>query len=117
MRFAKLGYRVVYGSRNPESEDVKALVESTGHLASAVPSMEASQQAHIVVIAIAWPQMETVAQSLGSLDGKIVIDISAPVRQGDDGYPEVMMDKSGAEAIQEWNPGARVVKAFGTVGS
>jgi lactate dehydrogenase-like 2-hydroxyacid dehydrogenase len=29
-RFAELGYRVVYGSRNPESDKVKALVRRTG---------------------------------------------------------------------------------------
>ena len=34
-RFADLGYRVVYGSRNPESDRVRALVEKTGGNASA----------------------------------------------------------------------------------
>ena len=34
-RFAKLGYRVVYGSRTPDSEKVRALVQMTGAKASA----------------------------------------------------------------------------------
>ena len=35
--------------------------------------------------------METVAQSLGNLDGKIVIDVSMPFEQGDDGYPKHLL--------------------------
>jgi len=61
--------------------------------------------------------METAAQSLGNLDGKIVIDVSIPWTQGDDGYPEVMVETSSAELIQKWNPGAKVVKGLGTMSS
>jgi predicted dinucleotide-binding enzyme len=56
--------------------------------------------------------METVARNLGSLDGKIVIDISMPSEAADDGYYQSMVDTSSAEMIQQWNPGARVVKTF-----
>jgi ketol-acid reductoisomerase len=49
LRFAGLGYRVVYGSRNPESDRVKALVKMTGKNASATTQMEAAQQADIVL--------------------------------------------------------------------
>ena len=52
--------------------------------------------------------METVAQNLGSLDGKIVIDISFPHEQGDDGYYVPLLETSSAEMIQQWNPGAHV---------
>ena len=61
--------------------------------------------------------METVAQNLGNLDGKIVVDVSGPWTQGVDGYPEVRVDPSSAELIQKWNPGAKVVKGLGTMGS
>lgn len=117
-RFAGLGYRVVYGSRTPNSDRVEALVASTGHGASAATPMEAAQQGDIVLLLVPWPAMEQVAQSLGNLDGKIVIDVSMPFVQGDDGYPEHMFATgSSAERIQAWNPGAKVVKTFGTMGS
>lgn len=116
-RFAELGYRVIYGSRNPESNRVQALVKKTGKSASATTQMEAAQQADIVLTLVPWPAMETVAQNLGNLDGKIVVDVSMPFRQGDDGYPEHLLKTSSAEMIQGWNPGARVVKAFATMGS
>ena len=116
-RFAELGYRVVYGSRTPDSDRVKALVEMTGPNASATTQLEAAQQADIVLTLVPWPAMETVAQSLGNLDGKIVIDVSMPFKQGDDGYPEHLLETSSAEMIQKWNPGAKVVKTFATMGS
>jgi 8-hydroxy-5-deazaflavin:NADPH oxidoreductase len=116
-RLAGLGYRVIYGSRDPQSEKVRALVERTGNAASAAAQAAAAATADIVVLAIPWPAMETVAQNLGDLKGKIVIDISMPFRQGKDGYPEPLMPASSAEMIQRWNPGARVVKTLATMGS
>lgn len=116
-RFAGLGYRVVYGSRNPGSDRVQALVKKTGKNVTATTQMEAAQQADIVMLLVPWPPMETVAQNLGNLDGKIVIDVSMPFEQGDDGYPTHMLETSSAEMIQGWNPGAKVVKTFGTMGS
>jgi predicted dinucleotide-binding enzyme len=109
-RFAEIGYRVIYGSRDPTRESVRALVERTGSGATAMTQKEAAQAAGIVLLAVPWPPMEQVAQNLGNLDGKIVIDVSFPYRQAEDGYPESMVETSSAEMIQGWNPGARVVK-------
>ena len=117
MRLAALNYTIVYGSRNPDSDRVKALVLATGNHASATTQREAAQQGDIVFLPIPWPAMETVAQNLGSLEGKIVVDVSAPWTQGEDGYPETQVKPSSAEMIQKWNPGAKVVKGLGTMGS
>jgi predicted dinucleotide-binding enzyme len=116
-RFAKLGYRVIYGSRNPSSDKVKALVARTGENASATTQIEAAQQGDIILTLVPWPPMENAAQSLGNLDGKIILDASMPFQQGADGYPEKMLDTSSAELIQGWNPGAKVVKVFATMGA
>ena len=116
-RFAELGYRVIYGSRNPDSENSQNLVSMTGKNARITTQVLAAQAGDIVVLAVPWPAMETVAQNLGSLDGKIVIDISMPVEQAEDGYYVSIVATSSAEMIQSWNPGARVVKAFATQAS
>ncbi len=109
-KLAEIGYRVIYGSRDPTRESVRDLVERTGAGASATTQKEAAQAADIVLLAVPWPPMEQVAQNLGNLDGKIVIDVSFPFRQAEDGYPESMVETSSAEMIQGWNPGAKVVK-------
>ncbi len=111
-KLAEMDYRVIYGSRDPARESVQALVSRTGADSSATTQKQAAQEAEIVFLVVPWPAMEQVAQNLGNLDGKIVIDVSTPSRQGKDGYLESMVDTSSAEMIQGWNPGARVVKTL-----
>ena len=111
-KFADLGYEVVYGSRNPEGDKAQGVLAQTGGKSSVTNQKDAAQAGDIVVLAVPWPAMETVAQSLGDLAGKIVIDVSFPHQQGEDGYYEPMLETSSAEMIQSWNPGARVVKSF-----
>lgn len=109
-KLAGLGYRVIYGSRDPSRDYVQVLVKKTAPNAAATTQKEAAQSASIVLLAVPWPPMEQVAQSLGNLDGKIVIDVSFPFEQGPDGYPQSSVETSSAEMIQAWNPGAKVVK-------
>ena len=111
-KLAEIGYRVVYGSRDPTRESIQALVSRTGTDASATPQKQAAQEAEIVFLVVPWPAMEQVAQNLGNLDDKIVIDVSTPSRQAEDGYLESMVETSSAEMIQSWNPGAKVVKTL-----
>lgn len=109
-KLAEIGYRVIYGSRNPSRDYIEDLVTRTGPGTRAATQMEAAQAASIVLLAVPWPAMEQVAQDLGNLDGKIVIDVSFPFEQGPDGYPQSTVETSSAELIQSWNPGAKVVK-------
>ena len=111
-KLAQLGYEIIYGSREPEGEKASNVVAQTGGNSRATTQLEAAQAGDIVILAVPWPAMETVAQNLGSLDGKIVIDISFPHKQGDDGYYVPMLETSSPEMIQGWNPGAKVMKAF-----
>lgn len=111
-RFAELGYTVIYGSRHPDGDKAQDAVRLTGPNARVTTQREAAQAGDIVILAVPWPAMETVAQNLGSLDNKIVIDISFPHKQADDGYYESIVETSSAEMIQQWNPGARVLKTF-----
>ena len=70
------------------------------------------------MLLVPWPAMETITQNLGDMSGKVMIDVSwPPVKFTEDGYYVVTIDTSSAEMIQGWNPGAMVVKAFGTLGS
>lgn len=117
VRLAGLGHAVVYGSRKPESEKAQALVKLSGPNATVTTQREAAKQGEIVIAAVPWPPMGELAQNLGDLSGKVVVDITGPFTQGADGYPQKLVDTSSAEVIQGYNPRARVVKAWATVGA
>jgi predicted dinucleotide-binding enzyme len=117
-RLADLGYKIVYGSRDPESDKVVALLKKTGNGASAMTNDLAARKAEIVFLALPWGPMEQIIKSLGDMEGKTIIDLSWPDNEfGEDGYFQITADPSGAEIIQSWIPKAMVVKAFGTTGT
>jgi predicted dinucleotide-binding enzyme len=113
--FAAQGHAIVYGSRNPDRDDVRELVAKTGAGASARTPAAAAADADIVVIAVPWDAVETVVRSLGNLSGKIVLDPTNPRIIGDDGLRNWAVDSSNAEIIQGLAPGAHVVKALNTM--
>lgn len=108
-QLAQNGYQVIYGSRDPRRESVKQLLSASPG-ARAASQLEAAQQASVVLLVVPWPAMETVAQNLGDLHNKVLIDASIPYKMANDGYLESSVSTSSSELIQEWNSQAHVVK-------
>jgi 8-hydroxy-5-deazaflavin:NADPH oxidoreductase len=108
---AGLGYPLIYGSREPEREAVRALVARSGANASAALPRDAASQAEIIILGVPSDVLEEVARGLGDLTGKIVIDVSGgSKRVAEDGYLELVSDSTNAERIQSRHPTARVVR-------
>lgn len=91
----------------------QALVASHPGATAAVPG-EALGDSQLVIVATGYADAVAALQALGSLEGRIVVDITNPLT------PDYMAltlgyDRSAAEEIAKALPGAQVVKAFNTV--
>jgi predicted dinucleotide-binding enzyme len=116
-QFAKLGHRIIYGSRDPARASVQDLLVRTHKTASAISPSDAAAQANIIVLATPWTATEQVVKGLGDLAGKIIIDPTNAYAKAADGLREIGVETSAAELIQGWAPQAHVVKAFNTLNS
>jgi hypothetical protein len=114
-RWAQAGHDVTFGSRNPASDDMRQLVAKAGAAARAASSKEALEVSELLLLATPWPSTKAVLEGLGDLTGKVLIDATNPLLPDLSGL-EVGTTTSAAEQVAGWARGAKVVKAFNTVG-
>ncbi len=107
--WTKRGHNIMFGVRNPNSDKTRAALAKTN--AQVGTLAEAAAFGEVIVLAVPWPAVGETIAAMGNLDGKILIDpINAFVA------PSVQHG-SAAQDIAALAPGARVVKAFNTLGA
>jgi 8-hydroxy-5-deazaflavin:NADPH oxidoreductase len=115
-RWAKLGHEVVFGTRNPEGGDVQKLAARASGKTSAATLPDTCNECEILLLATPWPATAQIIAGLGDLNGKIVIDATNPLLPDLSGLTHGTTT-SGGEQVAKWASGAKVVKAFNTVGA
>ncbi len=77
---------------------------------------EAASSSPVVVLTVPWPAAEEAIRDCGDLAGKILVDCTNPLAPDLKGLT-VGLTTSAAEQVAGWAPGAKVVKAFNTIGA
>jgi hypothetical protein len=115
-RWAKAGHQVTFGSRDPSAPDMKQLLARSGSNAHAATLQDAAKSGEVLLLSTPWQATKEVVQGLGDLTGKVLIDATNPLLADLSGLA-LGTTTSAAEQVASWARGAKVVKAFNTVGS
>lgn len=117
--FAKKGYEVTIGTRDPKKAELRKWLQANDGHASVGTFAEAAARGDIVILATHGEATESVLDQVGSkpFDGKIVIDATNPL-DFSQGMPPGMFvgtTDSLGERVQRKLPKAKVVKCFNSV--
>lgn len=107
---ARKGHSVKFSSRQPQGEKMQALVVEAGPNASAGTAAETLAFGQLIVVAMPWGALETTVTSAGNWATKTVMDATNRFGPSPSGL-------SAAEDLAQLTPGAKVVKAFNTIGA
>jgi predicted dinucleotide-binding enzyme len=112
--WAEAGHQVMFASRNPE--ELMELVREAAPRASAGYADAAAYFADVIVLAVPPVAIPQLGEDFGDLmRGKILIDISNPRVDRDGEITNEWLEMGTGEAMAQYLPGTRFVKAFNTV--
>lgn len=114
--WAGKGHQVVFGARDTADSQLKQLLQAAGSNTSAASVREAAAFGDVVVIAVPWPAVLDAVRSAGDLTGKILIECTNPLAPDLSGLV-IGTTTSAGEEVARVAKGAKVVKAFNTIGA
>jgi predicted dinucleotide-binding enzyme len=114
--WASEGHQVLYASRNPQ--ELMDLVQSAAPMASAGFADAAAYFGDVILLAVPPSAIPQIGSDYGHLmEGKIVIDITNPRLDRDGEITNEWLAMGTGLAMAQYIPGARMVKAFNTLGA
>jgi len=114
LAWAEAGHQVMFATRNPE--ELMELVQQGAPRVSVAYADAAVYFADVVLLATPPVAFSQLSEDVGALmRGKIVIDISNPRVDRDGEITNQWLEQGTGEAMAEFFPGTRFVKAFNTV--
>lgn len=118
--WASKGHQVVFAVRNVNDDKVKKLISDTKGKVTAASIPDAVAQCDVVLLATPWQGAQDALKSAGNLAGKVLVDAVNPLEMGPAFLEKGLLvghTTSAGEQIAQWAKGAKVVKAFNTVGA
>ncbi|PZX93307.1 NADP oxidoreductase coenzyme F420-dependent [Flavobacterium aquariorum] len=117
--FVKGNRPIIIASR--KLEEAKALAQELGSLATASETVEAIKNADIIVLSVWFNTIQEFFKQYGTeLQGKIIIDPSNPIAPDENGgFKKIINENESAGQLNAalLPKGAKLVKAFGTLGA
>ena len=112
--WAKAGHEVMFSSRHPE--ELKEMAEDVG--AKVGTTEEAAEFGKVILLAIPYGKVPDIAEQIGSLNNKILIDAGNPYPNRDGEVAQKVIDDESQTAtgyVASLFPDAKTVKAFNSV--
>ncbi len=94
---------------------MQELIAASGSNARAATLKEAAAS-DVLLLAMPWPAVKDVVAGLGNLTNKVLIDATNPLLPDLSGLA-LGTSTSAGEQVAGWAAGAKVVKAFNTIGN
>lgn len=110
-RIAAAGHDVVMTAENPD--DAGKIVKQIGPKVRVVPLSEVAKEVELLIAGTPGDLQVKALKSAGDLKGKIVIDITNPLKPDYSGFT-VGLTNSFAEELAKALPGTKIVKVFNT---
>ena len=112
--WAKAGHKIMFSSRHPE--ELQSMAEEVGAQVGTIE--ETAAFGEVILLAIPFGKVAEVAQQVGPLNNKILIDATNPYPQRDgDVARQVIADPSQTATgyVASQFPGAHTIKAFNSI--
>lgn len=113
---AAKGYTILLGTRDVQNDELQAFAIEIGNGAQVALVQDAIDRAEVLLLTLPWNAVQPALTKLKGFAGKILVDVTNPLLPDLSGLA-LGHSTSGAEQVAQWAPGARVVKAFNTIGT